>query len=108
MILDDCLYLYYVCTDKLGTWPQNKQKCFQTFENCQKSLGDIDDGEFTDTFTSTKRPIVPSTTEKQPPKTTEKSPPKVTTKPPKITTTTEVGKLRYKDIERHFEFKHVK
>ena len=55
---DDCLYLYYVCTDKLGTWPENKQKCFQTFEYCHSSLGngDIGDVQFT---TTTHTPFVP-------------------------------------------------
>jgi len=88
----DCLYLYYVCTDKLGTWPENQQKCFQTFENCQKSIGntDFDEGDFTDTFPSTIKPIAPSTTEKQPPKTTSTVPPIVTTT--EITTTTEETK----------------
>ena len=91
-IVDDCLYLYYVCTDKLGTWPENKQKCFQTFENCQSSLGNTEDNDYTDYLPSTTKPIVPSTTEKQPPQVTNKVPirPPATTKPPKITTTTEV------------------
>lgn len=35
---DDCVYLYYVCTEKLGTWPNNKQNCIQLFENCYKSI----------------------------------------------------------------------
>ena len=83
-----------MCTDKLGTWPENQQKCFQTFENCQKSIGntDFEDGDFTDTFPSTIKPIAPSTTEKQPPKTTSKAPPIVTTT--KVTTTTEVSSFK--------------
>ena len=86
-ITDDCLYLYYVCTDKLGTWPQNKQKCFQTFENCQSSIGN-DDGDYIDSLPSTVKPIVTSTTEKQPLTTTSTVPPVITTKQPRPTTTT--------------------
>ena len=99
--LDDCLYLYYVCTDKLGTWPENKQKCFQTFENCQSSIGNVDFGD-TDLLSTTKRPTVPTkpvissgpftTTIKPQSSTTTTTPTTVTTQEP-ITTTTEVNLL---------------
>jgi hypothetical protein len=37
---DDCIYLFFVCTDKAsGAWPENKLKCTKTFDACQGKLG---------------------------------------------------------------------
>ena len=37
---DDCIYLFFVCTDKAsGAWPENKNKCTKTFNACQGKLG---------------------------------------------------------------------
>ena len=90
--LDDCLYLYYVCTDKLGTWPENKQKCFQTFENCQTSIGNTDDDydfQFLSTSQRPTNPIRPVATPTTAPTTTTIRPAPSTTQRP-ITTTTKV------------------
>lgn len=86
----DCLYLYYVCTDKLGTWPENKQKCFQTFENCQTSIGNTDDDydfQFLSTSQRPTNPIRPVATPTTAPTTTTIRPAPSTTQRP-ITTTT--------------------
>ena len=99
--LDDCLYLYYVCTDKLGTWPENKQKCFQTFENCQSSIGNGDFGDI-DLLSTTNRPTSPTepvitstpfTTTTTPQTTTTTTAPTTFTTQEPITTTTEVNLL---------------
>ena len=40
LILDDCIYLFFVCTDKAsGAWPDNKVKCTKMFDACQSKLG---------------------------------------------------------------------
>ena len=40
MTTDDCIYLFFVCTDKAsGAWPENKAKCTKTFNVCQTKLG---------------------------------------------------------------------
>ena len=31
---DDCLYLYFICTEKFGKWPSNNDKCTEDFETC--------------------------------------------------------------------------
>lgn len=37
---DDCIYLFFVCTDKAsGAWPENKGKCTKMFNTCQAKLG---------------------------------------------------------------------
>jgi len=37
---DDCIYLFFVCTDKVsGAWPENKSKCTKLFDACQSKLG---------------------------------------------------------------------
>ena len=91
-----------MCTDKLGTWPENKQKCFQTFENCQSSIGNVDFDEIellstTKRPTSSARPVTTSrpsttTTEHQTTSTTTPKSTTVTTQEP-IPITTEVHLL---------------
>ena len=104
LFADDCLYLYYVCTDKLGTWPQNKQKCFQTFENCHSGLGngDIGDIQFT---TTTRKPIDPTkpvntvdppVAKPSTPQTTTTVQPAPSTTQQPVTTTTKVKLFRVK------------
>ena len=88
---DDCLYLYYVCTDKVGEWPSNEEKCIDTYEDCVGSLkapeqilgtvseGTLDGGNsIRPTFPAS---IISTTT------TTTKKPPTTTTAPPPTTTT---------------------
>ena len=32
--LDDCVYRYFVCTERSGKWPYNKDKCTLLFKRC--------------------------------------------------------------------------
>ena len=32
--LDDCIYRYFVCTERSGKWPNNKEKCTLLFKRC--------------------------------------------------------------------------
>eukprot|EP00095_Tigriopus_kingsejongensis_P003282 maker-scaffold781_size98004-snap-gene-0.21 protein:Tk03282 transcript:maker-scaffold781_size98004-snap-gene-0.21-mRNA-1 annotation:"techylectin-5b precursor" len=34
-ITNKCLYVYFICSDYVGNWPQNKQDCFQYFSDCR-------------------------------------------------------------------------
>ena len=31
---DDCIYIFYTCTDKVGEWPDNKEICTKLFQDC--------------------------------------------------------------------------
>ena len=33
-IEDDCIYRYFVCTERSGKWPNNKEKCTLLFKRC--------------------------------------------------------------------------
>ena len=35
-ILDDCVYSFFVCTERLGRWPDNNEKCLNLFKKCCK------------------------------------------------------------------------
>ena len=35
-ILDDCVYSFFVCTERLGKWPDNNEKCLNLFKKCCK------------------------------------------------------------------------
>jgi len=36
---DDCLFLFFVCTEKAsGSWPNNKSRCTKIFNICQTNL----------------------------------------------------------------------
>ena len=35
-ILDDCVYSFFVCTERLGRWPDNNERCHTMFEKCCK------------------------------------------------------------------------
>ena len=35
---DDCLYIFYICTDNVSGWPQNKNICTKLFEECEQKL----------------------------------------------------------------------
>ena len=36
--LDDCVYRFYVCTERLGTWPYNRNKCVKLFHKCDQHI----------------------------------------------------------------------
>jgi hypothetical protein len=37
---DDCVFLFYVCTDKAsGGWPADKDKCTELYKECTLNLG---------------------------------------------------------------------
>ena len=33
-ILDDCVYSFFVCTERLGRWPDNNERCLKLFKKC--------------------------------------------------------------------------
>ena len=37
-IPDDCVYRYFVCTERLGSWPNNNKRCTQLFKECCKYI----------------------------------------------------------------------
>ena len=37
-LTDDCLYIFYICTDNVNGWPQNKNICTKLFEECEQKL----------------------------------------------------------------------
>ena len=38
LLTDDCLYIFYICTDNVNGWPQNKNVCTKLFEECEQKL----------------------------------------------------------------------
>ena len=38
LLTDDCLYIFYICTDNVNGWPQNKNICTKLFEECEQKL----------------------------------------------------------------------
>ena len=38
LLTDDCLYIFYICTDNVDGWPQNKNICTKLFEECEQKL----------------------------------------------------------------------
>ena len=38
IILDDCIYRFYICTERVGTWPENKKSCNSHFEKCHNYI----------------------------------------------------------------------
>ena len=37
-ISDDCLHVFFFCTDHIGKWPMNEQYCRQMFNLCENKL----------------------------------------------------------------------
>ena len=35
---DDCLYIFYICTDKVDEWPKNKGICSRLFQECEAKV----------------------------------------------------------------------
>ena len=33
-----CIYLFFICTDRIGTWPSNKPSCLNYFRACENHL----------------------------------------------------------------------
>ena len=42
---DDCLYIFYICTDNVDGWPKNKNICTRLFEECEANLPEEPEGE---------------------------------------------------------------
>ena len=42
-ISDDCVYRYFVCTETLGSWPNNNRQCTQLFKDCCKYIDESED-----------------------------------------------------------------
>ena len=42
---DDCLYIFYICTDNVDGWPKNKNICQRLFEECEANLPEGEEGE---------------------------------------------------------------
>ena len=38
IISDDCLHVFFFCTDHIGKWPMNEQYCRQMFNLCENKL----------------------------------------------------------------------
>ena len=36
--LDDCVYRFYICTERLGSWPENRKRCSNLFDNCNNVI----------------------------------------------------------------------
>ena len=59
--LDDCVYRYFVCTERVGRWPENNEKCTQLFKRCCKYIEGTEDdlnshGILTETTTRPEAP----------------------------------------------------
>ena len=35
---DDCVYIFYICTDRVGKWPKNQEICSRLFEDCETKI----------------------------------------------------------------------
>ena len=35
---DDCVYIFYICTDRVGKWPKNQEICSRLFEDCEAKI----------------------------------------------------------------------
>ncbi len=35
---DHCLYIYFICTDHIGNWPDNKKSCVNYFVTCLDAI----------------------------------------------------------------------
>ena len=35
---DDCLYIFYICTDNVDSWPKNKNICTRLFQECEAKV----------------------------------------------------------------------
>ena len=35
---DDCLYIFYICTDAVDDWPKNKNICTRLFNECEANI----------------------------------------------------------------------
>ena len=36
--LDDCMYRFQICTERLGSWPENRKYCTTHFEKCHNYI----------------------------------------------------------------------
>ena len=45
LLTDDCLYIFYICTDNVDGWPKNKNICQRLFEECEANLPEGEEGE---------------------------------------------------------------
>ena len=45
LLVDDCIYRFYICTERFGTWPDNRNKCTLQFKNCSKHIMEIKGNE---------------------------------------------------------------
>ena len=50
---DDCVYRYYICTERIGIWPNNKERCVELFENCNKFIENRGDSTLSGTTPET-------------------------------------------------------
>ena len=37
-ISDDCIYRFYICSERVGTWSENKNTCNIHFEKCHNYI----------------------------------------------------------------------
>ena len=35
---DQCLYVFFICTDYVGTWPSNANTCYKYYQSCTDYL----------------------------------------------------------------------
>ena len=82
---DDCLHVFFFCTDHIGKWPTNEKYCRQMFKMCENKLpnpmnGFINPSPSTSTFVN---PVTQISTM------SESTKPSTTTSSP-ITTTSEI------------------
>ena len=38
LLLDDCVYRFYICTERLGSWPENGKRCTNLFDSCNNYI----------------------------------------------------------------------
>ena len=59
---DDCLYIFYICTDKVDEWPKNKGICSRLFQECeakvQSEQDDVASGIAVDLPTSSTSAVI--------------------------------------------------